>query len=212
MLLAERLVLLDRKLDGSPWAAPRPSAELNRWLAASCLVELAAMGRLSFAAGMVSSCDELPAHYMLLNDAQSIVRRRAQSAREAVEAVHRGMPRIAPDLLASLVRRGILFEERTRRLGLFSSTRHPVQSTSAYHESARLLRRGAEDLGVQDLWALGLMLLVDGMGILNALLPDLALDLEKKLHRFETFVSGSRAAADPSAQRARLILALTQLR
>ena len=147
MLLAEHLLLLDRKLDGSSWDQARAPAALNRWLAASCLVELTALGRLTLAGPHVVAPQDISADYMLLNDAQAIVRKRAQTPLEAVEAVSRAMPRIAPDLLASLVRRGILIEEKKRKFGIFSQTSFSVQSTSSYFKSVKLLAQGAENLG-----------------------------------------------------------------
>ena len=214
MLLAEHLLLLDRKLDGSSWDQSRAPAALNRWLAASCLVELTVLGRLTLAGPHVVAPQDIAAHYMLLNDAQAIVRKRAQTPLEVVEAVSRAMPRIAPDLLASLVRRGILIEEKKRKFGIFSQTSFSVQSTSSYFESAKLLAQGAENLGLSDLWLLGLLLLSDGMDLLKHHLPDEALALDGRLNRFEAFVSGSRATNEASTQHsvqsARLIFALTK--
>jgi hypothetical protein len=210
MLLAERILLLDRKLDGMPWQLPRTPAALNRWLAAACLVELTALGRLKLAGSQIAAPEDVSAHYMLLNDAQAIIRKRAHTPLEAVDAVHRAMPRIAYDLLASLVRRGLLIEEKKRKYGIFSEVSYPVQSTSAYNESAKLLAQGAEQLGLSDLWLLGLVLLADGMDLLRAHLPEQALALDGRLNRFEAFVSGNRASADASAQRARLIFLLTK--
>ncbi len=214
MLLAEHLLLLDRKLDGSSWDQARAPAALNRWLAASCLIELTALGRLTLAGPHIVAREDISAHYMLLNDAQAIVRKRAQTPLEAVDAVSRAMPRIAPDLLASLVRRGILIEERKRKFGIFSQMSYSVQSTSSYLETVKLLAQGAENLGLSDLWLLGLLLLSDGMDLLKHHLPDEALALDGRLNRFEAFVSGSRATNDANAQqsvqRARLIFALTK--
>ena len=214
MLLAEHLLLLDRKLDGSSWDQARAPAALNRWLAASCLIELTALGRLTLAGPHVVAPEDISAHYMLLNDAQAIVRKRAQTPLEAVEAVSRSMPRIAPDLLASLVRRGILIEEKKRKFGIFSQTSYSVQSTSSYLESVKLLAQGAENVGLSDLWLLGLLLLSDGMDLLKHHLADEAIALDGRLNRFEAFVSGSRATNDvnsqQSVQRARLIFALTK--
>jgi hypothetical protein len=219
MLLAEHLLLLDRKLDGSAIGQLRTAANLNRWLAAACLVELTALGRLTLVGPNIAAPVDISAHYMLLNDAQAVVRKRAQTPLEAVESVHRAMPRIAPDLYASLVRRGILIEEKRRKFGFFSDISYPVQSTSAYNESVNFLAQGAENVSLSDLWLLGLTLLADGMKILSlaartplgaADLPDHALALEGRLNRFEAFVSGSRASSDASAQRARLIFQLTK--
>ena len=214
MLLAEHILLLDRKLDGSCWNQARAPANLNRWLAAACLIELTALGRLTLAGPHVVAPEDISAHYMLLNDAQAIVRKRAQTPLDAVEAVSRAMPRIAPDLLASLVRRGILIEEKKRKFGIFSQMSYSVQSTSSYMESVKLLAQGAENLGLSDLWLLGLLLLSDGMDLLKPHLPDEAMALDGRLNRFEAFVSGSRANTDESSlqsvQRARLIFALTK--
>ena len=214
MLLAEHLLLLDRKLDGSPWDQARAPAALNRWLAAACLIELTALGRLTLAGPHVVAPEDISAHYMLLNDAQAIVRKRAQTPLDAVDAVSRAMPRIAPDLLASLVRRGILIEEKKRKFGIFSQISYSVQSTSSYLESVKLLAQGAENLGLSDLWLLGLLLLSDGMDLLKPHLPDEAMALDGRLNRFEAFVSGARANNDAnslqSVQRARLIFALTK--
>ncbi len=214
MLLAEHLLLLDRKLDGTPWDQARAPATLNRWLAAACLIELTALGRLTWAGPHIVAPDDISAHYMLLTDAQAIVRKRAQTPLDAVESVSRAMPRIAPDLLASLVRRGILIEEKKRKFGIFSQTSYPVQSTSSYMESVKLLTQGAENIGLSDLWLLGLLLLGDGMDLLKSHLPDEAMALDGRLHRFEAFVSGSRVSNDAtsqqSVQRARLIFALTK--
>ena len=210
MLLAERLLLLDRQLDGSPWGAARSAAAQNRWLAAACLVELTALGRLSLTAGQVNVPEDISAHYALLNDAQAVLRKRSCTPTEAVEAVHRAMPRIAADLLASLVRRGILIEQSKRKFGLFKELSYPVQSTSAYRESVKMLEEGAEQIGLNDLWQLGMILLVDAFDLLKHHLPDQALALDARLDRFETFVSAARASNDPSAQRARLIFALSK--
>jgi hypothetical protein len=210
MLIAERLLMLDRQLDGSPFFEPRPPADLNRWLAAACLVELAALGRLSWAGIQIAAPEDVSAHYMLLNDAQSVIRKRSMTPRDAVEAVHRSMPRIALDLLESMVRRGLLIEERKRRMMIFSDVSYPVQSTSTYFESVRHLKAGAESFGLEDLWQLGLILLCDGMQLLKAHVPDGELSLNGRLNRFEAIVSSSRATSDIRAQRARLIFALTK--
>lgn len=214
MLLAEHLLLLDRKLDGSPWDQNRAPAALNRWLAAACLIELTALGRLTLVGPHIAAPHDISAHYMLLNDAQAIVRKRAQTPLDAVDAVSRAMPRIAPDLLASLVRRGILIEEKKRKFGIFSQTSYPVQSTSSYMASVKLLAQGAENIGLSDLWLLGLLLLGDGMDLLKSHLPHEAIALDGRLNRFEAFVSGSRASNDAislqSVQSARLIFALTK--
>jgi Golgi phosphoprotein 3 (GPP34) len=210
MLIAERLLMLDRQLDGSPFFEPRPAVELNRWLSAACLVELAALGRLSWAGIHIAAPEDVSAHYMLLNDAQSVVRKRSMTPRDAVEAVHRSMPRIAQDLLESMVRRGLLIEERKRRMMFFSDVSHPVQSTSTYFENVRHLKAGAESFGLEDLWQLGLILLCDGRQLLKAHAPDNELSLNARLNRFEAMVSSSRATSDLSAQRARLIFALTK--
>lgn len=214
MLLAEHLLLLDRRLDGSAWDQPRAPAALNRWLAAACLIELTALGRLTLAGPHIVAPEDISAHYMLLNDAQAIVRKRAQTPLDAVEAVSRAMPRIAPDLLASLVRRGILIEEKKRKFGIFSQISYSVQSTSSYNESVKLLAQASENIGLSDLWLLGLLLLGDGMDLLKSHLPNEAMALDGRLNRFEAFVSGSRASNDAnslqSVQRARLIFALTK--
>ena len=214
MLLAEHLLMLDRRLDGSAWDKLRAPAALNRWLAAACLIELTALGRLTLVGPHIVAPEDISAHYMLLNDAQAIVRKRAQTPLDAVEAVSRAMPRIAPDLLASLVRRGILIEEKKRKFGIFSQTSYSVQSTSSYNESVKLLTQAAENIGLSDLWLLGLLLLGDGMDLLKSHLPNEAMALDGRLNRFEAFVSGSRASNDAhslqSVQRARLIFALTK--
>ena len=99
-------------------------------------------------------------------------------------------------------------------LGIFSQTSFSVQSTSSYFKSVKLLAQGAENLGLSDLWLLGLLLLSDGMDLLKQHLPDEALALDGRLNRFEAFVSGSRATNEVSTQysvqRARLIFALTK--
>jgi hypothetical protein len=211
MLIAERLLMLDRRLDGRPWSTPRDYNERNRWAAAALLVELAVMGRLSFVANIVHAPEDIPAHYMLLSDALAIVQKRSGTPTEVVEAVHRAMPRIAQDLLDSLVRRGLLIMETRRKYVLLKEHSYPVQSTSTYNESIKLLNAAALDLSLTDLWQLGFLLLADGMEIARHLLPEHALALEGKLSRFEAFVSGSRATQDVTALRARLIFALTKV-
>jgi hypothetical protein len=220
MLLAEHLILLDRKLDGSAWGENRAPAALNRWLAAACLVELTALGRLTVAGAHVVATEDIAAHYMLLNDAQAVLRKRAQTPLDAVDAVHRAMPRIASDLMASLVRRGLLIEEKRRKFGIFSTTTYPVQSTSSYFESVKSLAQGADNLALTDLWLLGLVLLSDGMDLLKPHLPNEAMAIDGRLNRFEAYVSGARVTNDPrtlndsnsqlSLQRARLMFALTK--
>jgi hypothetical protein len=211
MLIAERLLMLDRRLDGQPWADAREALMRNRWMAAALVVELAVLGRLSMVGPQIHAPEDLPVHYMLLNDAQAIVRKRSGNAIETIDAVHRAMPRIAQDLLDSMVRRGLLIAERRRKMLIFSDHNYPVQSTSSYHESLKLLESAALEVGLTDLWKLGFLLLADGMDIARFLLPEQALALDGKLSRFEAFVSSSRASSDPSALRARLIFALTKL-
>jgi Golgi phosphoprotein 3 (GPP34) len=211
MLIAERLLMLDRRLDGQPWAGARDDVVRNRWMAASLVVELAVLGRLSMVGPHIHAPEDLPVHYMLLNDAQAIIRKRPGNAVETIEAVHRAMPRIAQDLLDSMVRRGLLIAETRRRMLIFSDHTYPVQSTSSYSESVQLLESAAHEVGLTDLWKLGFLLLADGMDIARFVLPELALALDGKLSRFEAFVSSSRASSDASALRARLIFALTKL-
>jgi hypothetical protein len=189
----------------------RDEAERNRWTAAALLVELAVMGRLSFVANIVHAPEDVPAHYMLLSDALAIVQKRSGTPVETVEAVHRSMPRIAQDLLDSMVRRGLLIVETRRRLLLLKDRTYPVQSTSMYSESVKILDSAAHELSTADLWKLGFLLLADGMDIARHVLPEHALALDGKLNRFEAFVSGSRASQDTNALRARLIFALTKV-
>jgi Golgi phosphoprotein 3 (GPP34) len=213
MLLAEHILLLDRKLDGTPLTElARPMAELNRWMAAACVAELAAMGRLQLVGNEVLATSDVAAHYMLLNDVLMVVKKKPLAPMATVDAVARAMPRIAADLLSSMVLRGILIEEKTARFGLamFGKVRYPVQSTSAYKESLRFINDGIESLGLADLWSLSLILLADGMSLVQAILPDLAPVLDGRLDRFEAFVSGTRAPPDINAQRARIIFALTR--
>jgi hypothetical protein len=213
MLLAEHLLLLDRKLDGAPLSDPaRPAVELNRWTAAACVAELAAMGRLQLVGNDVVASSDISAHYMLLNDVLMVIKKKSLTPIATVDAVARAMPRIAVDLLSSMVLRGILIEEKTTRFGmaLFGKVRYPVQSTSAYGQSLKHISEGIEAIGLADLWSLSLILLADGMNLVHAILPDLAAPLDGRLNRFEAFVSGTRAPPDINAQRARLIFALTR--
>jgi hypothetical protein len=211
MLLAEHMLLLDRKLDGSPHgAAARAPAESNRWMAAACVAELTALGRLQLVGQDVHVVNDLAANYMLLNDALAVLRRKPQNPQGCVDLVARAMPRIATDLLASMALRGLLIEQSAKRFGLFKSLSYPVQSTSAYAESIKLLDAGIASLGLQNLWSMAFVLLADGMGILPALLPDLTLSLDTQLNRFEAYISTSRQLSDPNAQRARLIFQLTR--
>lgn len=213
MLLAEHILLLDRKLDGSPLAEiARPMAELNRWMAAACVAELAVMGRLQLVGNELLATSDVAAHYMLLNDVLMVVKKKPLAPLAAVDAVARAMPRIATDLLSSMVLRGILIEEKTARFGLvmFGKVRYSVQSTSAYNKSLRFISDGIETIGLADLWSLSLIMLADGMSLVQAILPDLAPVLDGRLNRFEAFVSGTRAQPDINAQRARVIFALTR--
>jgi hypothetical protein len=210
MLIAERLLLLDRTLDGQV-LVERATGALNRWLASACLVELAALGRLGLVGGKVVAPEDVPAHYMMLSDAQAIVRKRSGTPMETLDVLTRAMPRMAQDLLESMTRRGLLIEEQKRKFGFLKSLRYPVQSTSAYRECAQLLSEAAEQFGVSDLWNLGFLLLADGMELPRHHLPEQVLNLDARLNRFEAFVSSQRANLDPSAQRARLIFALTKL-
>jgi len=211
MLLAEHLLLLDRKLDGAPLTDPaRRAIELNRWMAAACVAELATMGRLQMVGNEVVATNDMPAHYMLLNDVLMVVKKKSQTPSATVDSVARAMPRIAADLLSSMVLRGILIEEKSTRFGLtlFGKVRYPVQSTSAYGKSVKLISDGVESIGLADLWSLSLILLADGMNLLQATLPELASQLDGRLNRFEAFVSAIRTEKNIDAQRARLIFAL----
>lgn len=213
MLLAEHLLLLDRKLDGAPLSDPaRPPVELNRWMAAACITELAAMGRLQLVGNEVVATSDIAAHYMLLNDVLMVVKKKSLTPTATVDAVARAMPRIAVNLLSSMVLRGILIEEKTARFGmaLFGKVRYPVQSTSAYNQSLKHISDGIEAIGLADLWSLSLIFLADGMSMVQSVLPDLASQLDGRLDRFEAFVTGTRAPPDINAQRARLIFALTR--
>jgi len=213
MLLAEHLLLLDRKLDGAPLTDPaRNSTELNRWMAAACVVELATMGRLQLVGSDVVATSDVPAHYMLLNDVLMVTKKKSLTPTATVDAVARAMPRIAANLLSSMVLRGILIEEKSARFGLsfFGKVRYPVQSTSAYNKSLKFVSDGIEAIGLADLWSLSLILLADGMNLVQPILPELASQLDGRLNRFEAFVSGTRTDMDINAQRARLIFALTR--
>ena len=55
-----------------------------------------------------------------------------------------------------------------------------------------------------------MILLADAFDLLKHHLPEQALALDARLDRFETFVSAARVSNDPSAQRARLIFALSK--
>jgi hypothetical protein len=211
MLLAERLLLLNRKLDGSPVTSEAHSAqELNRFLAIACICELCAMGRIGSVGSDIMVVNDVSAHYMLLNDVQAVLARRALPPAQAIDAVARAMPRIATDLLASLVVRGRLIEEKRRHFGIFSKSVFSVQSTSAYNESRDLVQKAADNLGLADLWALALVLLCDSMDLLSFQLPELSLELDGRLNRFEAFVSSVRTVSDQNAVRARLIFTLAR--
>jgi len=181
-------------------------------MAAACVVELATMGRLQLVGSDVVATSDVPAHYMLLNDVLMVTKKKSLTPTATVDAVARAMPRIAANLLSSMVLRGILIEEKSARFGLsfFGKVRYPVQSTSAYNKSLKFVSDGIEAIGLADLWSLSLILLADGMNLVQPILPELASQLDGRLNRFEAFVSGTRTDMDINAQRARLIFALTR--
>jgi hypothetical protein len=213
MLLAERLLLLDRQLDGSPWVKARTPAQQNRLAACACLIELAIGQRLQDVAGQLQVVSDVPAHYMVLSDTLAILQRKPSATKDAPDLISRATPRMASELLASMSRRGLLIEESTRKYGFIKHTRYSVQSTSAYQACVNLLLESATQFGLSDLPSLGILLLADRADITRHLLPKSGPiapeNFEAKLSRFESLVSGQRAALDPTARSARLIFTFT---
>jgi len=147
----------------------------------------------------------------VLTDALNLLHRRpGLNVGEAVRLVAENNPRIVRDICESMVRRGLLLPIRTRHLLILSQTRYAVQSTRTHIECLDELRAVSSRTDLDDLRVLALYLVCDAMGLTSVLLS--AEDLQQahlNLVRLEDELTGNRAATDPTLQRARLILILT---
>jgi hypothetical protein len=198
-------------LRGVALNSSQSARDLVRWLSVAVLCELAAMGRLRFSESKVSAVDNMPTQHTLLTDALNLLHRRpGLGVGDAVRLVADHNPRITTEICESMVRRGLLLAIRTRRFGLFAQTSFPVQSTRTHIECLDGLKTAASTANLEDLRVLALYLVCDGMGLSAALL---SAEEQQQAHvnlvRLEDELTGNRAATDPTLQRARLILILT---
>lgn len=211
MLLAERILLLARDLSGEPLNSSQTGRDLARWLGVAVVTELAAMGRLRFLEGRISATDHMPTQHTLLTDALNLLYRKPNlKVGDAIQLVIDHQPRIVSELCESMVRRGLLMESRKRRFGLFPVSRYPVQSTRTYQECVEELKQAARAEEFDDPRVLALYLLCDGMGLTATHLSvDEARDAHGRVAELEDQLTGNKQATDPTLQRARLILILT---
>jgi hypothetical protein len=211
MVLAEQVLLLSRDLRGVPLNSSQSARDEVRWLSVALLCELASMGRLRFSEGRVSAVDNMPTQHTVLTDALNLLHRRpGLGVGDAVRLVADHNPRIVRDICESMVRRGLLLPIRTRRFLLWSQTRYAVQSTRTHIECLEELRGVAGRTDLDDLRVLALYLVCDAMGLTSVLLnPEQLQQAHLNLAGLEDDLTGNRAATDPTLQRARLILILT---
>jgi len=211
MLLAEQVLLLARDMHGQLLNSMLSKKDIERWLAVALLVELAAMGRLRFSEARISATDHMPTQYSLLTDALAIVyRKQPLSVTDAISSVLAESGRMQQEILESMVRRGILMKQKQLRFGFFPVSQYPVQSTRSHGEAVDQLRAAVAQADHNDLRALGLYLICDGMGLIQALLgADSASDGAQLVVQLESQLAGNRAATDPTLSRARLIMMLT---
>ncbi len=218
MLLVEKILLVDRQLDGSHWVAARSLPEQNRIAAAAVLIELAMLDRVHNLANQLAVRSDLPTQYSLLTDAQAVLSRKLVAIEDAPLHLHRAMPNIAKDVLDSMVRRGVMIAEKNTRLLFWSQTRYSVQSTSVYRACINTLAETAQQVGLGDLLNLGFLLLSDRLQLLPHLFASankfidgrLAVanrDWEKNLERFESIAINRQNTSDPQLACARLIFA-----
>lgn len=211
MVLVEQVLLLSRDPRGQPLNATLGRRDMVRWLAIAILSDLAAMGLLRFSEGRISAADQMPTAHTLLSDALNLIQGRAAlTVGAAIHRVADHNPRIVRELSDSLVRRGVLMTLRSRWLGIVPLTRYALQSTRVHGECMDTLRAAARNPDLNDLRVLALYLLCDGMGLSARLLdPSERHAAHDNLVRLEAELTGNRAATDPTLQRARLILSLT---
>lgn len=209
MLIAEQLLLLCCGFGSARRAEAGPRQ--NRLLAAAVLAELAALGRLRFLAGLLIAPDAHPTSSSVLTDALAVLNRRHElSVGHAIDAVHRSHADLGQELRDSMVRRGLLERVEQRRLLLPMRVEYRTASDSLHQAIVDTLRRLAIGGDVSDQRVLALFAMSERMGLLPGLLDGHELALGRTaLQRLETDCTGTRAATDPTSERARLILALT---
>ncbi len=138
MLLSEELLLLlldDEKGTASNWTIGRDQA-----LAGALLLDLLEAGRLEDRAGKLATVDSPPlapaaaAAYAAMRDEE-------RTAKDWVNKLPGRVKPITATIAESLVREGVLDEQRHKTLGLFSSTRYP-ELDAAPEEELRARLRG----------------------------------------------------------------------
>lgn len=209
MLLAEHLLLLAIDHASDPTRKPLPRRVLSHWLAVAVLVELAVMGRLRFLEGKISTTDHLPLSHNALSDALALVAHHPEAPTDCIARVRQYFGSLQHELSQSLARRGILLPLKTAWWPFVAPTWR-VQSSQALEQTQQLLSEWGHLDSRDELKSTAFFLLADAAGLIEGRLPpDRLADARRAMHELEKQVSGHRAAVDPSVQRLRLVLTLT---
>lgn len=210
MLIAEKLLLISRTQHGESRFLGK-GREIARFLAVAVIAELNVLGRLRFVAGQVVAPDDFPTSHSVLNDALAVLhRKRELSVAQAIQVVRDSHSNLETELLDSMVRRGLLLRISKRRFGIIPASVYAVQSTQSVGAVVAELRQFGASHAVHDYAAASLFALADLFGVApHVLTPDeLGLGLAT-LQAMEGAASGTSAPTTVEAERARLLLALT---
>lgn len=130
LILAEQLLLLalddEKGRDSTSWGA-------DPGLSAALLLDLARLGLVEAADGKVlAAAGDAPGHPLLREAHEAIgADDRPRKAKHWVDALPRRLKPLKDRVAGGLVEHGILSEERSKRLGLFPSTRYPEADPAA---------------------------------------------------------------------------------
>jgi hypothetical protein len=139
LILAEQVLLLalddDKGKDSTTWG-------MDPGLSAALLLDLARLGLVEAPGAKVRAVEgETPAH-PLLRDAHAAMLEsdRERKAKQWVDALPKRLKPLKDRVAGGLVERGVLSEERSKRLGLFTTTRYPEADPAAERELRTRMR------------------------------------------------------------------------
>jgi hypothetical protein len=169
MLIVEDLLLL---LMDDETGTPANAGTLYYTLGGAVLVELALLGRVEIEDGKVLAIGDEPLADPLLQEGWDKVARKPRGAQTLIIEIGNGLWK---PLVARLIERGLVREEKKKVLGLFRMTQLPASPDSTHEQELRArIRSVLVDGAEPDTRTAAVIALLSGSGALPMLRPQLA--------------------------------------
>jgi hypothetical protein len=164
VLLAEDLLVLTVDPAGGLVGDGRHAGSRDA-LARAMLIDLIVVGAIVLEQGRLKVVDPMPQSHRLLSLTLRVLGDASYTPDAAIARLRRRLWSVRSDLMDGFERLGIVHRLSSGLFGRFGRPHYALQSTQSHAERVAKLKRGCESPSLDDLYAVGLALLAEFVGL-----------------------------------------------